>query len=155
MDLYFLRETHCRNRKKAPACCKYVLARSSALVRVSVAKGNRASGHLCPSREPYGVAVSLRIRQQKGHSQCYVLFAGDPYGTRTHVTTVKGWCLNRLTNGPFVCFSCARRKLLVYYIIFCNKSQPIISPFLQKNTKKNGKDKKAFRKTRNARFYIR
>ena len=29
-----------------------------------------------------------------------VFFAGDPYGTRTHVTTVKGWCLNRLTNGP-------------------------------------------------------
>ena len=27
---------------------------------------------------------------------------GDPYGTRTHVTTVKGWCLNRLTNGPFI-----------------------------------------------------
>ena len=27
-------------------------------------------------------------------------FTGDPYGTRTHVTTVKGWCLNRLTNGP-------------------------------------------------------
>lgn len=25
---------------------------------------------------------------------------GDPYGTRTHDTTVKGWCLNRLTNGP-------------------------------------------------------
>ena len=25
---------------------------------------------------------------------------GDPNGTRTHVTTVKGWCLNRLTNGP-------------------------------------------------------
>ena len=30
-----------------------------------------------------------------------VFFAGDPYGTRTHVTTVKGWCLNRLTNGPY------------------------------------------------------
>ena len=26
---------------------------------------------------------------------------GDPYGTRTHDTTVKGWCLNRLTNGPY------------------------------------------------------
>ena len=26
--------------------------------------------------------------------------SGDPYGTRTHVTTVKGWCLNRLTMGP-------------------------------------------------------
>lgn len=25
---------------------------------------------------------------------------GDPYGTRTHDTTVKGWCLNRLTKGP-------------------------------------------------------
>ena len=34
---------------------------------------------------------------------------GDPYGTRTHVTTVKGWCLNRLTNGP----DCARFAL--YY----------------------------------------
>ncbi len=26
--------------------------------------------------------------------------SGDPNGTRTHVTTVKGWCLNRLTMGP-------------------------------------------------------
>src|SRR5699024_4552643 len=25
---------------------------------------------------------------------------GDPYGTRTRVTAVKGRCLNRLTNGP-------------------------------------------------------
>ena len=25
---------------------------------------------------------------------------GDPYGTRTHVTAVKGRCLNLLTNGP-------------------------------------------------------
>ena len=36
----------------------------------------------------------------KKHRTFPVLFAGDPYGTRTHVTTVKGWCLNRLTNGP-------------------------------------------------------
>ena len=27
-------------------------------------------------------------------------FYGDPYGTRTHVTAVKGRCLNHLTNGP-------------------------------------------------------
>ncbi len=26
--------------------------------------------------------------------------SGDPYGTRTHVTAVKGRCLNHLTNGP-------------------------------------------------------
>ena len=29
-----------------------------------------------------------------------VIHFGDPYGNRTHVTTVKGWCLNRLTKGP-------------------------------------------------------
>ena len=28
------------------------------------------------------------------------VFFGDPYGNRTHVTAVKGRCLNRLTNGP-------------------------------------------------------
>ena len=27
---------------------------------------------------------------------------GDPYGNRTHVTAVKGPCLNRLTNGPYI-----------------------------------------------------
>ena len=27
-------------------------------------------------------------------------FIHDPYGNRTHVTAVKGPCLNRLTNGP-------------------------------------------------------
>ena len=27
-------------------------------------------------------------------------FLGDPYGNRTHVTAVKGPCLNLLTNGP-------------------------------------------------------
>ena len=25
---------------------------------------------------------------------------GDPYGSRTHDSTVKGWRLNHLTNGP-------------------------------------------------------
>ena len=29
-------------------------------------------------------------------------FIGDPYGNRTHVTAVKGRCLNRLTNGPYL-----------------------------------------------------
>ena len=30
--------------------------------------------------------------------RCFLF--GDPYGNRTHVTAVKGRCLNRLTNGP-------------------------------------------------------
>ena len=29
-------------------------------------------------------------------------FIHDPYGNRTHVTAVKGPCLNRLTNGPYI-----------------------------------------------------
>ena len=29
-----------------------------------------------------------------------VSFFGDPYGNRTHITAVKGRCLNLLTNGP-------------------------------------------------------
>ena len=29
-------------------------------------------------------------------------FRGDPWGNRTPVTAVKGRCLNRLTNGPYV-----------------------------------------------------
>ena len=29
------------------------------------------------------------------------LHLGDPYGIRTHVTAVKGRCLNRLTKGPY------------------------------------------------------
>ena len=34
-----------------------------------------------------------------GNGFAFNLF-GDPYGNRTHVTAVKGRCLNRLTNGP-------------------------------------------------------
>ena len=29
--------------------------------------------------------------------------SGDLYGSRTHVTSVKERCLNRLTNGPYWC----------------------------------------------------
>ncbi len=36
----------------------------------------------------------------KGNGFAFNLF-GDPYGIRTHDTTVKGWCLNRLTKGPY------------------------------------------------------
>ena len=45
------------------------------------------------------------VKKQKNKSEqksSDLLAVGDPYGTRTHVTTVKGWCLNRLTNGPYI-----------------------------------------------------
>ena len=35
-----------------------------------------------------------------GNGFAFNLF-GDPYGVRTHVTAVKGRCLNRLTKGPY------------------------------------------------------
>ena len=38
---------------------------------------------------------------KKRESEQDSLFFGDPYGTRTHVTAVKGRCLNHLTNGPY------------------------------------------------------
>ena len=44
-------------------------------------------------RVPYG-------QKDKPHG-CGACLFGDPYGTRTHVTAVKGRCLNHLTNGPY------------------------------------------------------
>ncbi len=43
--------------------------------------------------------AARRIELKKARSRA--LFSGDPYGIRTHVTAVKGRCLNHLTNGPF------------------------------------------------------
>ena len=45
----------------------------------------------------------VKEQKNKPEQKCSDLsVVGDPYGTRTHVTTVKGWCLNRLTNGPYM-----------------------------------------------------
>ena len=38
--------------------------------------------------------------KKENHPYWGGFFFGDPYGNRTHVTAVKGRCLNRLTNGP-------------------------------------------------------
>ncbi len=50
-----------------------------------------------------GIRENLVFRISGGKkSRCQKASAlfGDPYGNRTHVTAVKGRCLNRLTNGP-------------------------------------------------------
>ena len=48
-----------------------------------------------------GVGLSIPVRAKKEQTPFGVCsFFGDPYGNRTHVTAVKGRCLNRLTNGP-------------------------------------------------------
>ena len=46
------------------------------------------------------VGFDSRREQKKTDTQWCLSFFGDPYGNRTHVTAVKGRCLNRLTNGP-------------------------------------------------------
>ena len=54
----------------------------------------------------------VKGQKNKPEQGCSDLFKfGDPYGTRTHDTTVKGWCLNRLTNGPY---SLYYKKQLVF-----------------------------------------
>ena len=47
-----------------------------------------------------GSAFQFPYGNKKSHSNGVGFFIGDPYGNRTHVTAVKGRCLNRLTNGP-------------------------------------------------------
>ena len=39
-------------------------------------------------------------KQNEKAPQMWCFRFGDPYGNRTHVTAVKGPCLNLLTNGP-------------------------------------------------------
>ena len=51
--------------------------------------------------ENSGFGDFVKRQKNKPEQKCSDLFVfGDPNGTRTHVTTVKGWCLNRLTMGP-------------------------------------------------------
>ena len=51
--------------------------------------------------EESDVSKALKAQKNKPEQECSDLFkSGDPNGIRTHDTTVKGWCLNRLTMGP-------------------------------------------------------
>ena len=47
------------------------------------------------------IDTNYLIYPSHGFSPCYYLF-GDPWGNRTPVTGVRGRCLNRLTNGPYL-----------------------------------------------------
>ena len=57
---------------------------------------HRAVIHSRAPRVPPGTRVIKKRRPTIGGASLF----GDPYGTRTHVTAVKGRCLNLLTNGP-------------------------------------------------------
>ena len=63
------------------------------------------------------------VRFRRGHSNKKtpltwgVRFIGDSYGNRTHVFSVRGWCLNRLTNEPFFCIARLLYNKIVYLSI--------------------------------------
>ena len=46
--------------------------------------------------------VKLILQIKKSSKSSDLLLSGDPYENRTRDTAVKGRCLNRLTNGPFI-----------------------------------------------------
>src|SRR5699024_9391469 len=52
-----------------------------------------------PSNGLHKIPRGRNNNTTKPASRCLPV-PGDPYGNRTHVTAVKGRCLNRLTNGP-------------------------------------------------------
>ena len=69
-------------------------ARPGAIQRIQVlsrvcAKRNSPRGSRGKSSKKERILIGFSLR-------------GDPYGTRTHVTAVKGRCLNHLTNGPCI-----------------------------------------------------
>ena len=73
----------------------------------------------------FEVVRSTNKKRQAPTSECLSLFVGDPYGNRTHVFSVRGLRLNRLTNGP----CCVQ---LVYYTIFLSFCQGVFERFFKK-----------------------
>ena len=60
-----------------------------------------AAGCSIPARVTFYARHLLKsVYKEKSTTSNEVVLFGDPYGNRTHVTAVKGPCLNRLTNGP-------------------------------------------------------
>ena len=55
---------------------------------------------------PGGFLFGAHHKHKKDTHQECPFCVGDPYGNRTHVTAVKGPCLNRLTNGPLCGSGC-------------------------------------------------
>ena len=51
----------------------------------------------------------------------------DPYGNRTHHSAVKGRCLNRLTNGPYMRVT----YHLMYFNILCESCQDFFTKYFE------------------------
>ena len=64
-------------------------------------RARRALRGVCePSDVRRRVRFLVRVTKIEKDTSFEVSYSGDSYGNRTHVTAVKGPCLNRLTNEP-------------------------------------------------------
>ena len=73
-----------------------------------------------------GRRLGNEIKKERQPTGCLSFF-GDPIGTRTRVTAVKGRCLNRLTMGPIALLGClaTTHKALIEYHIYTEMSSRI------------------------------
>ena len=77
-------------------------------------KGKSQAGKAAPKLPPHAPITFLgdelvefdsplfAPKQKKSAKSVDLTVFGDPYENRTRVTAVKGRCLNRLTNGPYI-----------------------------------------------------
>ena len=55
------------------------------------------------TQNPLTGSIPVPIYANKKTDTCVSVFLfGDPYGNRTHDSTLRGWRLSRLTNRPFI-----------------------------------------------------
>ena len=66
-----------------------------------------------PPRSGGGSIRCVRGAKKNRSTVVLLFFFGDPYGNRTHVTAVKGPCLNRWTNGPYERLSAGTRRIIL------------------------------------------
>ena len=93
----------CYQRKSTPlGCFSCQSGKDASLKACGIRRGilpranQRSTGALVTASPP---PCSNPCYQRKS-TPLGCFFFGDPYGIRTHVTAVKGRCLNPLTNGP-------------------------------------------------------
>ena len=90
--------------------CKVSARNGEAIVRTRFAQKSKGSSmtalsHIAKKHRlgfcasGFDSSCKARTKKQALTSEC-LFFVGDAYGNRTHVTAVKGPCLNRLTNAP-------------------------------------------------------
>ena len=72
----------------------------SLMIQPSPRENNNRNRHVGSLQKWFPAIFGFRDKKRADAFASALCGFGDPYGNRTHVTAVKGRCLNRLTNGP-------------------------------------------------------